>query len=156
MGPNDHNALTRILAHYMRRPSIEQQPKSMVFIAPIPLHIGMGAIEGLSDLWHTPLMGDTRVPIVRECSFITEPLEMVLSGGANPRHCRMGLGLFRVAYAGDRALPILSITSDHFAGWLLQVWSYWTSELKTWPNHFRYLVGQDLLEGLLETQGRAH
>ena len=43
-----------------------------------------------------PLLADKWVPIVRECSFITEPMEMVLPGGSAPKHCHMGLGLFRL------------------------------------------------------------
>eukprot|EP00959_Pyramimonas_sp_CCMP1952_P307124 6427809-Pyramimonas_sp.AAC.1 len=85
--PRDPDALTRLLAQFLRRAHLDQQPGIVVLIAPLGLHVGMGAAQGLAHLWCAPLFVDKWVHIVRECHFIAEPMGMALPGGSIPKHC---------------------------------------------------------------------
>ena len=103
--PADANALTRFLSQYLRRTSPESRPDSLYLVAPIPLQVGMGSMETITDLWSTPILAARWMPIVRNYTFTSTPLEMVMPGAGLPKHVFMGLAVFQLGHYEPRGLP---------------------------------------------------
>ena len=74
-------------------------------MAPIPLLPGMGSVQGITDLWWSPLLSDKWAPLVREYSFSARPLELITPGRGGPRHGRAGLAIFTISRNGLRSIP---------------------------------------------------
>jgi len=103
--PEDANAVTRLLATFLRRAQPAQRPASIRLAAPILLMPGMTTPSQIMDLWWSPLLCDKWAPVVRGCTFTTTPLDMILPGRDVPRHVRMGLAVFTLGHDGDRLPP---------------------------------------------------
>ena len=104
--PQDTNALTRCLAAFLRR-TPGRRPFSVRMLAPIDLLPGMSTVEGVTDLWWHPLLGDKWAPLVREIIFTTMPLEMITSAPTGPRVRVSGLAVFHLRCEGPRTPPRL-------------------------------------------------
>ncbi len=111
--PGDNNSLTRLLSQYLKLTTADQRPVSLCLLVPIPLSTGMGSVENILDLWHTPLLSDKWTSIVQRVSFTSTPMEMVLPGGVTPRHGRFGLGIFQLDMrAWIRSPPVIIEPAD--------------------------------------------
>ncbi|CAK0903838.1 unnamed protein product, partial [Prorocentrum cordatum] len=105
--PTDQNALTRFLSQFMRRTAAAERPAALYLLAPVPLQAGMGTLETVLDLWHSPLLSGKWPPIVRAYTLTLTPMEMLLPGGGFPRHVYQGLAVFHLGHTEPRGLPRL-------------------------------------------------
>ena len=103
--PTDGNAITRLLAALLRRRASGDRPSSLRLVAPFPLRAGVTTAENVMDLWWSPLLGEKWAAIIKGYSFTPFPFELVLPGYNGPRHDRMGLAIFQIAFEGPRSIP---------------------------------------------------
>ena len=102
--PADYNALTRLLASFVKRPA-EKLPQILRLLVPIPLLPGMDSVSKLFDLWSHPLLGEKWACICGAPVFATTPMEMILPGRQGPRHVQQGLAIFSLMANPIRAEP---------------------------------------------------
>ncbi|CAK0910358.1 unnamed protein product, partial [Prorocentrum cordatum] len=105
--PEDPNATSRCRASLLRRVAAGQKPASLKLIAPLPLFLGAHKVGTILDNWWSPLLGESWAPLVRRCEFSDYPMELILPGPTTPRHAKMGLAVFTIAFSRERAAPTM-------------------------------------------------
>ncbi|CAK0894975.1 unnamed protein product [Prorocentrum cordatum] len=114
--PEDTNATSWCRASLLRRVATGPKPAFLKLIAPLPLFPGACNVEAILDNFWSPLLGELWAPLVRRCEFSDFSMERVLPGPSTPRHVKMGLAVFTIAFSEERAPP----TMLHFRPPLLQ------------------------------------
>lgn len=106
--PEDHNALTRCLASFLRL-GPDQRPRSCRLVTTVGLLPGMTDFARIADLWWHPLLAEKWTPLMRGCQVTPLPMEWISSGPAGPRLGHSGLAIFSLSLDGPRVAPHLHL-----------------------------------------------
>ena len=102
--PSDTNALTRLIAAYMRKDAA-LSPTSILLLSPLPLVHGMDSAEQICDLWWHPLLSEQHAAITKGVHYIPQPMEFILPSRHGPQHVKQGPACFHISKSDPRMPP---------------------------------------------------